>query len=181
LARFCHPGLALRRMSESQISTPWGEFISAGMAIADDRERWRARFVFVFAVGAADLRLEPDRVEEIRRRERNGDPFRFTPGNVAQVERFETGQSQMLKRSAVAPPIDIIGKGDGSIRSVGDFVEVNESLRLRVGKRPEEDVVDDAEDGAVGADPEREGEHRNDGEAGRFAQLAESEAEVVHY
>ena len=148
--------------------------------IADDRERRRARFVFVFAVGPAELRLEPDRVEEIRGRERNGDPFRFTPGNVAQVKRFEPGQGQMLKRFAVVPPIDIIRQGDGSIGSLDDFVEVNEPLRLRIGQRPEQHVVDDAEDGGVRADPEREREHGDEGEARRFAKLAESEAKIVH-
>src|SRR5688500_14764076 len=52
-------------------------------AMADDCEWWRARFVFVLAIGPAELRLEANCVEEIRGRERNGDPFRFTPGNVA--------------------------------------------------------------------------------------------------
>ena len=148
--------------------------------IADDRERRRARFVFVFAVGPAELRLEADRVEEICGRERNGDPLRLTPGNVAEMEGFEAGQREMLKRSAVAPPIDVIRQRDRGICSVDDFVQVNEPIRLRIGQRPEQDVVDDAEDGAVRADAEREGEHGDDGEARRFAELAESEAEIVH-
>ena len=108
--------------------------------IADDGERRRARLVFVFAVGPAELRLEADRVEEIRRRERNGDAFGFTPGNVAQVEGFETSQREMLERGAVAPPINIIRQRDRSVCSLDDFVQVNDPIRLRIRQRPEKNV-----------------------------------------
>jgi hypothetical protein len=40
--------------------------------------------------------------------------------------------------------------------------------------------IDHAEDGGVGADPEGEGEHGDNGEAGRFTELSEGELEVVH-
>src|SRR5688572_7529864 len=66
-------------------------------AITDDCEGRRAWFVFVFAIGPAELRLEPDRVEEIRGSERNGDPFRFTSGDITEVEGFDAGEREMLK------------------------------------------------------------------------------------
>ncbi len=61
-----------------------------------------------------------------------------------------------------------------------DSLRVTMRSGVRVRQRAEEDGVDDAEDGGVGADAEREGEDGHEREAGRFAELAESEAEVVH-
>ena len=49
-----------------------------------------------------------------------------------------------------------------------------------VGVGIEQDAVDNAEDGGGGADAEHEREHRGDDEAGRFAELAEGEAEILH-
>ena len=48
-----------------------------------------------------------------------------------------------------------------------------------VGKRLQEHGVNDAENGGVGADAESECEDGNDGEAGRLAEHANGEAEVL--
>ena len=48
-------------------------------------------------------------------------------------------------------------------------------------QRLEEHRVDHAEDGGVRADPEREGEHGDQGEAGMLDQLAQSVANVGHH
>ena len=50
---------------------------------------------------------------------------------------------------------------------------------MRVGKRLQQDGVDQAEDGGAGSDAERESENRDGSEAGIFAEHAESETDVL--
>ncbi len=54
-------------------------------------------------------------------------------------------------------------------------------LGVRVWQRPQEDAVDDAEDGGVGADAKREREDRHDGEAGVLDERPDRVANVVHH
>ena len=49
----------------------------------------------------------------------------------------------------------------------------------RVGQGPEQHAVDDREDRGVGADAERQGEHRDEGEPGRAEQAAGGVAEIA--
>ena len=111
---------------------------------------------------------------------RHRDPLRFAAGNTAEIARLRASEREVLERRAVAPPIEVIRQGDRSVRTTGNFVEVNEAFWLRIRKRPEKDRVDHAEDRAVRANPECERQHGDDREAGRFAELAKREAEVVH-
>ena len=59
--------------------------------------------------------------------------------------------------------------------------EADETVRLGVRKRFEQDGVDDAEDGAVGADAQRECKRDYDGESGVVDQLADRIAEILNY
>jgi hypothetical protein len=54
-----------------------------------------------------------------------------------------------------------------------------EPLRLRVRQRPEQQRVDDREDGGVDADADGEGDERDEGESGRLSQHADAVAEVA--
>ena len=56
--------------------------------------------------------------------------------------------------------------------------ERDQPVRLRIGERLEENVVNDAEDRGIGADAEGEGERGDEREARRPRQAAEGEAEV---
>ncbi len=58
-------------------------------------------------------------------------------------------------------------------------VDVHQLLRAIDGERAVEDRVDDAEDGAVDPDAERQGENRDDGEARRAAEAAKGVAGVL--
>ena len=48
-----------------------------------------------------------------------------------------------------------------------------------VGQRPNQERVDEAEDGGVSRDRERDGDERDGGEAGRFDEAAEGEFEFL--
>src|SRR6476620_3082649 len=126
--------------------------------VADYREGGRAGLVFVFGEGPADLRLQTNHIEEIRRHVRDRDAFGFAAGDAAQVPRFKPADREMLERLAVVSPIDVIRQRDRSIDAAADFIEVNDPFRLRIRKRAEKNVVNHAEDRGVRADPERERE-----------------------
>jgi hypothetical protein len=53
-------------------------------------------------------------------------------------------------------------------------------IGIRVWQRSKQDGVDDAEDGGVGADAEREREHGKDAEPGMLEKLTKCESEIVH-
>ncbi len=72
----------------------------------------------------------------------------------------------------VPPAITIDLDGIGEIGRAGDALhQRSQALRLRIRKRPQEDGVDHAEDGGVGADAQCQGEDHNRGIAGVLAQL----------
>ena len=58
--------------------------------------------------------------------------------------------------------------------------DVDETLRFVHGERTQEHLVERREDGGIGADAEREGEHRDGRDERRLGQRAEGEAEVSH-
>ena len=58
-------------------------------------------------------------------------------------------------------------------------VDGHQRLRARVGQRPQQHGVDDAEDGAVGADAERQRQHRRQRVTLVRAQRAQGEADVL--
>ena len=57
----------------------------------------------------------------------------------------------------------------------------DQPLGGRERQRPEQNAIDDAEDGCVCPNAEREREHDHGGEAGILQQLAEGVAKVVHF
>jgi hypothetical protein len=59
-------------------------------------------------------------------------------------------------------------------------VDPNEPIRFRKWQSAQEKIVDEREDGGIRADPQREREHREKREAGRFEQPANGEAEGIH-
>ena len=55
-----------------------------------------------------------------------------------------------------------------------------EAIGIWKRQRAQENGVDHAEDGAVGSDPEGEGDDRDEGKAGRFDELPKGVAEIIH-
>ena len=54
-------------------------------------------------------------------------------------------------------------------------------VRVFVGQRAKEDAVDDAKDGRVRSEAERERDHCRDREPRRFQELAEGELEIAEH
>ncbi len=76
--------------------------------------------------------------------------------------------------------VEEVGWGDvGEIAEREFSVEPDEAIGVCEGERAEDDGVDDAEDGRVGADAEGESEDGDESEAGIFAEGAEGVAEIL--
>ena len=58
------------------------------------------------------------------------------------------------------------------------LAELNQTVGMRIRQRLEEDRIDDAEDGRVGADPKGEGDDGHDGKTGGFCELPKTELKV---
>ena len=86
------------------------------------------------------------------------------------------------KERVVALPIDIIGKRNGNLRLVRvGLGDDHDPIRFRIGQRLEQDRVDHAENRGVRADPERERENGDEGEAGRLQQLPDGISDLLKW
>jgi hypothetical protein len=59
------------------------------------------------------------------------------------------------------------------------ILDHDEAVRLRKWETLEEDALDDAEDGSVGPDTERENPHRRKGKEGTAPESAEGKGEIL--
>src|SRR5436309_7551740 len=87
----------------------------------------------------------------------------------------------MFENFVVPLPIEIIGQRDGKILTrTGRFAQDHDPVRIRIRQRPKQNGVNDAEDGGVRPDAERERNDRNCGEGRIFNHLSKSKTEIVH-
>ena len=81
-------------------------------------------------------------------------------------------------------PIEIFRRGDGNlVEPLGRefFEEEHQILRRLEGQRADQQRIDQAEDGRVRGDGERDGDHGDEGEAGCLDEAAKSEAEFLEH
>ena len=79
-------------------------------------------------------------------------------------------------------PVKEVGRSDGKpikplLRNL--FGDLHETIRIFVGQRAQQDRVDDAKDGGVGADAEGERDDRHGREAGVLRQHAQAVSHVL--
>ena len=75
---------------------------------------------------------------------------------------------------------NLVQPGDASDHAAAPgAAEDHQLLGIAHRQLSQEQLVREAEDGGVGADAEGQSEHRDDGEAGRLAQHADSEAQIL--
>ena len=134
--------------------------------VANDHNRQRADFVFVFAERPTDLRRQSDDVEKVSRDRSARNALRVASRNSAEIARFLMSRGEMFKNSVVLLPIEIIRERDRIILSrPRRFIEDHDSLRVRIRQRLQQDGVDNAEDRGVRADAERKRQHSNKSES----------------
>ena len=147
-------------------------------AVTEDDDVVFTGLVFAGGPGAPDLGRDAEEVEEIGG---GGEGERMLGaafgGEVDVVGPIEEGH--VLEGGVLGLPIEEVGAGEGVFAGRGfGFVEADELLRMAVGEGPEEDCVDDAEDGGIGADSDGQRDGGNESESPGVPQVAEAVLEV---
>ncbi len=153
-----------------------------GIAEQDDLACSRERFVFMEE--AAHQRVHAEHLEEIRSDTDAGEgPGIAVAGElevVAGGEGIVSGDVGVGLVALAELCIGVNGIGGGGPVAVEDLRTDPEQARgIAEGKRAQHERVDDAEDGDVGADAEREDEDGDEGEAAVAAQGAEGVAKIL--
>jgi len=133
-----------------------------------------------FGEHAAARGRHAERREKARRRHDAGEPLRRV-ARLGEIEALLREQSGVGERRRLLTPIDVIGNRDAGDRQavarIG-IVDVDEAFAIGVRQWFQQQRVDDAEDCGVGADAERERQHRGGEEAGARQQRTEAVAHV---
>ena len=69
---------------------------------------------------------------------------------------------KMLENGIVFFPVEIVRQRDGKILArTGRLIQNHDPVSIRIRKWTQQDGIDDAENGGVSADPERQRKHRD--------------------
>src|SRR5437867_7185759 len=149
--------------------------------MADDRHRRRAGFRIVWYKGSPRDRLNLQHREEAGRDGPSGDDLRLIGARQAEaVAPIATGYG--FKTSALFSPSDELGPSHGcGAFAAPTFPYVNNPVRLLDGQRPQENGMNNTEDGRVCADADRKREHRHSGEAGVLQQYPNRVTKILNY
>jgi hypothetical protein len=141
--------------------------------------------------GVVPLRLLPPRkassedgLDAEERKEVRRDPC---PGDALglplphEVEAGLVPRRDCVEEPALAPESEELGRGERRERSPAIRSDEVEGARVRVRKRFEDDLLDDAEDGGIRSDPEREHRGRHQRETGPPQKRAKTEDDVLEY
>ena len=128
---------------------------------------------------AADLRRDAESVEEICGDDADENLLREIAGEIRWAWVVVQGD-EAVEGLIPGAIVEEVGWRDVGEIAEGEFaVEPNEAVCIRERERAEDDGIDDAEDGGVGADAERECQDRDDGKGRIFAESAEGVAEIL--
>ena len=152
-------------------------------AMADDRCRWTVRTELVRGKAAAQGRRHANHRKQIVEQQRREDTLgHVTAGDVAVAEIERAGAREAARR----PDVQVLGGRqrfdvDRFGRQLGERdAHRHQPVRLRIGKRVEDEPVEHAVDQAVPADREPEREDRDRREPRTANELAERVPEVLN-
>ncbi len=139
---------------------------------------------FLTVKGATEERVDTEHIEKFRRDALAAQALRFTRDREckrrAAIER-KAGEGFVLGAEiGEIRETDRIETGVGARVALVERADGDELLRLWKRQRLKQDGVDNAKDRGVRPNAEGKGENGDDGEAGRFRQLAESETQLGH-
>ncbi len=129
-------------------------------SFTEDDHRLSAGLVLLLAEGAAGERRGAERLEIAARDPRTQQPLRFriAPG---EIEKDRGRCAHVAEDPIEGLPIGVIQPGHRNRALAVTLADEDQLVRALVGKRLQQNPVDDAEDGCVRADAERE---RHDGD-----------------
>ena len=149
--------------------------------VAEDDDGVALRhFVLFRAEGSAEGRAHSQQVEVGLGDELRGDALGLIDAGERHGAGIECGHG--FEGAALGAPIEVIGIGCAAALDFGALhvaPEFHQARRFGIGQRAQNDGIDHAEDGGVGADAEGQRERGDDGEAGTLAQGARGVAQIL--
>ena len=155
-------------------------------AITEDGDFWPFGDVFAGGEIAPKEGLDTESGEEIDRRLRAKNEFRFSRSVKREAVTAETGKG--LEGFGLARPIEVIRIGavpDSRARLRGlpfleaQFRKRDQTVRLQVGERPDERGVHHGKNRRICADAERQREYSDEGESGILGERPESVTDIA--
>ena len=123
----------------------------------------------------------PQRGEEGRRHHQDAKLLR--PSSFGKRGRPSGKERRVLDRRRLRLAVQIVGDRHARLREPNQRIRVpheDQPLRVRVRQRPEQNLVQEAENGGIGANSQRQRHHRHQGEDRLLAQRADGIAKVLH-
>ena len=151
------------------------------VGVAEDEDRLGPEVVVGVAERPAVQRLHAEHVEEVRRHHPGQHAVRLAP--VQQRERHAVVLDEAVHGRELLPVVAYLLDREGDVGRAGPLRLLpgeHQLVPVGVGQRPQQDPVDEAEDGGVGADAEPEGQHHGQGVPRRPEQRAQTVACVPY-
>ena len=130
-------------------------------AVAEDGDAWSIRTVVVFGDGAPKEWCDAKQGKELR-----GHPLRVHASRLAGASHREHPRApggKASNRAALVLPIEpVCGRDVGARIGTERLGDHHELVAVRVRQRPQQELIDDGEDGGVAADAK--GQRQNDGQ-----------------
>ena len=149
----------------------------APQPVADDRDLAAAWVVLVGPEGAAERGAHTEEVEQ-----RGADLGGVEPHGLPLAGEDDAGpgdRGRVRQRLALFLDVGEVRPRHRRPAAFGEVIDPHEPLRVLVRQGLEQHAVHDAEDGAVGADAQRQRQHGDGGERGALDQAAEGVANVL--
>ena len=160
---------------------PVGAEVGRPHAVGEDRELVGAGLGVGVRETTADERLAAQGGEE-RRRDRQPAQLLGLPVR-GQVHGAEGEERRVLDRGRLALAIEIVRNRDARLRQPHQRIAVpdeDETIGGGVRQRPQQNLIQQAENGGVGADAQRQRQHGDEGEDGLLAQRPQRVPDVLH-
>ena len=151
------------------------------MSVGEDHELVRVGRRLGVCEPAAEDRLAPERAEERWRDRERPELLRLAASD--ETDRTSGEQRRVLDRGGLRAAIDVVGNRHAGLREPHQRIRVpdeHQPIGVGVRQRLEQGLVNEAEDGGVRANPERQRQDGDDGEDGLLPERPKRVADVLH-
>ena len=149
--------------------------------VAQNHDVGRAGLILLGLKSSSQRGLNAEQIAEIRSHSQSANQVWRAVARKIKVSLASKGN--LFETSAVLPPEFEFFRSHRPLKPFASrfvLIEPDQAIRIAVGQWSQQDPVDDAEDGGVRSDTERERENSHGAESGVLQQLPEGEPEFIH-
>ena len=149
--------------------------------VRENRVLVGARLGLVVLESASDEGPAPERREERRSDRQRAQLFRLALGG--EIDASHREQRGVLEGGRLGFPVDVVGNRDRCLGQAHEGIRVpdeHEPVGIAVRQRTEQDPVQEAENGSVGADAERQCQHGDGRKHRLLAERSDRVPDVSH-